>query len=1001
MLTEVDAVSSKTAVPSQTATELLGREPELQALQAALQALPRATSLAAIAVLGEPGIGKSRLLAEALDGGGQGALVLRGCAAEFERQLPFGILVEAFDGCLDAIAPRVLGSLGSAQRTQLASVFPAFAAVADGGFAESGPSRGPSHLHRAVSELLRALAGQRPVVLVLDDLQWADQASLEMLVRLLNGPLAAPVLVLVAMRSAQAPEWFRHALAAACANGRCARVELGPLSREDAERLLRTVERADRREAIYREAGGNPLYIKQLIRGDGAGDAWPGDGELADVPREVGRALVAELAELSSGARLAVDAASVAGEPFSCDLVAAVADADRAVVFEGLDEALDRGLLVSAETPGRFAFRHPIVRRAVYASCRPAWRVGAHERAAAALAARGARASSRAHHVECSAREGDETAIALLLEAGRETARLAPASAARWFEAALRLLPERTPIDRRIAVLIPLATALSASGQLARAGEVLGEVLDLLVDRSAALRVRALVAMAVIERLLGHGGRARGALGPTLLELDGERSLESATLELELAADRYFDGDWQEMAAHAHVALASARHLRDDSLTAAAAAVLGLGELNQGDTASARRHMLEGACLLDALSDRQVRVHLGAVHWVGWCEHHLERYADVLRHYERGLALGHGSGQRHLLVPMLAGSVITRTWRGELRLASQEVDEALETAHMIGSEQLIALTAALRCWLAVRVGALPEVLAASAGPIATLAREPAAPQAVLARAWLGEAQSESGSSEVGRQAIVVAAGGAELPRMEPSQRAYFHEVLTRAALRAGEDKEAERWARLALSSAERVRLGGPRMWAARARAEVALARGNSATAVRCARASVVAAAGVHALERERSRLVLGRALAAAGEKRAAVEAFEQARARLSTFGAHGLEPFAARELRALGRHVPRAGRRARGTEGIPSLSGRELEVARLVSDHLTNREIAERLVLSSKTVERHMTNILRKLRMSSRGEVARAVAAETARVAAAEAAGAAQPPATSRRRNTR
>ncbi len=509
---------------------------------------------------------------------------------------------------------------------------------------------------------------------------------------------------------------------------------------------------------------------------------------------------------------------------------------------------------------------------------------------------------------------------------------------------------------------------------------MLGEVLDLLADGPAVMRVRPVVAMAVIERLLGDSGRARRMLDTALAEVGGERSLEAATLEVELAADRYFEGDWSEMARRAEAALDSAQRVGDTSLTAAAAAVLGLAELNMGEPAGARRHAREGAQLLDGLSDREARLHLGAVHWVGWCEHHLERYADVLRHYERGLALGHRSGQRHLLIPMLLGSVITRTWLGDVRRAVEEADEAIETAHIIGAGQLIALTSALRCWLAVRVGGLPEAVTAASAHVDALADAPPAPQALLARAWLGEAQIDLGSPGAGRAAILTAAGGPELPRTEPSQRSYFYEVLTRAALALDDGDEAERWAERARVSAERLTLRGPRMWAYRARAEVALARGDGASALRSALEAVATAGEVHLLERERSQLVLARTLAAAKDTSGAIDVLEPARAQLGEYGARRIESLAVRELRVLGRRVARSGLRGRGNVGMAALSGRELEVARLVADHLTNREIAERLVLSHKTVERHMTHIFRKLQMSSRGEVARAVAADGAGV---------------------
>ena len=90
-------------------------------------------------------------------------------------------------------------------------------------------------------------------------------------------------------------------------------------------------------------------------------------------------------------------------------------------------------LVRNTDVPRRFRFRHPLVRRAVYDATAGGWRLGAHERCADALAARGATAAARANHVERSAREGDLAAVAVLREAAEGATRLAPKSAARWF----------------------------------------------------------------------------------------------------------------------------------------------------------------------------------------------------------------------------------------------------------------------------------------------------------------------------------------------------------------------------------------------------------------------------------------------------------------------------------------------------------------------------------------------------------------------------------------
>lgn len=373
--------------------------------------------------------------------------------------------------------------------------------------------------------------------------------------------------------------------------------------------------------------------------------------------------------------------------------------------------------------------------------------------------------------------------------------------------------------------------------------------------------------------------------------------------------------------------------------------------------------------MLDQIPDRELRTHLGALHWVGWCEHHLERYGDVLRHYEHGLVLGRSTGQRHLLIPMLLGFVITHTWMGDLAAASDEARAAAETAQLVGSEQLIALTLALRCWLAVRIGDVPPAIATAA---AYLAKSPQSegPHALLTRAWLGEAQIESGAPAAGRRLVMAAGGGPELGAIEPSQRAYFCELLTRAELALGARQEAQRWARLAEESAAALGLCGPRTWARRAQAQLAIAGGDFDAGAELALASVAAAGTTHPLERQRSRLLAGTALAAAGND-SALDVLGEAHACLRQFGAHRLEALAARQLRALGRYVGQPRRHGESENELAILSARELEVATLVAEHLTNREIAEQLILSPKTIERHMEHIFNKLGLSSRGAVAR------------------------------
>ena len=177
-------------------------------------------------------------------------------------------------------------------------------------------------------------------------------------------------------------------------------------------------------ELFYEESGGNPFYLEQLARAptEAVPRAAGADVSLAglQVPPMVAAALTEELSLLAEPVRRVLDGASVAGDPFEVDLAAAAADLAETDVLDAIDDLARLELVRETDMPRRFRFRHPIVRRAVYESTPEGWRIGSHERVAAALADRGAPPSARAHHVERSARYGDLAAVAVLKDAGEE-----------------------------------------------------------------------------------------------------------------------------------------------------------------------------------------------------------------------------------------------------------------------------------------------------------------------------------------------------------------------------------------------------------------------------------------------------------------------------------------------------------------------------------------------------------------------------------------------------
>ena len=366
---------------------------------------------AAVALVGEPGIGKTRPLAELASlADARGHLVLSGSASELERDLPFWVFVDALDEFTSGLDPERLGRLDAQTRVEIAHVFPGLSRLGTGGGTALQNER--YRTHSAVRDLLEVLAAGKPLVLILDDLHWADSGTVELVGALLRRRPAAPVLLAMALRPRQVPERLLAAFERAHRSGRLARHELGALSLPETRLLLGSGVELHAAAAVHEESGGNPFYAEQLARAldrSSGAAAAVADVSLAGayVPPAVAAALSEELALLSDDARLALDGAAVAGDPFEPELMAAAADVSEASAFAALDELLRRDLVRPTDVPRRFRFRHPLVRRAIYDASPGGWRLGAHQRSAEALSARGASAPAVAHHVERSARHGD------------------------------------------------------------------------------------------------------------------------------------------------------------------------------------------------------------------------------------------------------------------------------------------------------------------------------------------------------------------------------------------------------------------------------------------------------------------------------------------------------------------------------------------------------------------------------------------------------------------
>ena len=432
------------------------------------------------------------------------------------------------------------------------------------------------------------------------------------------------------------------------------------------------------------------MFLRELAAsGDSAGRA----------PRKIVAAVAHEVEALTPAPRALVEGAAVAGDPFDPELAAAAAAVppDSAAI----DALVAADLVRPAGEGPRFAFRHPLVHRALYDALPPAWRLEAHARVASELERRGARAALRAFHVEKFARPGDASAIALLSEAGAAAAGSAPATAAHWYAAGLRLVDDGDA-ERRAELLAGIAAALAAAGRLAEARDALASCSICSVRRRHRCP-RLSVRCAAAEGLLGRHAEARERLLVALREAPAEGR---GPVLLGLATAALYTGDVRGMRSWARRAEKAAG---DDALLRADAEGCGaLGALWEGDA-------MLGGQLLDRATERFGGVDDGALAARLECARQLagaqllaERYADAADTAARGLATARRTNQLQSLPALLHARAGALGNLLELAPARQEIDAAVDAARLQRLPHPVAFMLWQRAIILRFQGAAPE-----------------------------------------------------------------------------------------------------------------------------------------------------------------------------------------------------------------------------------------------------------------------------------------------------
>jgi len=900
-------------------------------------------------VRGAAGVGKTRLLTETLTAAGRlGFRVLSGRADELDRGLPYAALREA-------LAPG-LAAETDAEVAPLAEQVQRHFGFATGIEPRADLSVDVGMLHAAFGvgeRLLRAWAHRDPVVLGVDDLHAADAETLAAVTVLARTMRSTRLLVIATVRP-DPPDLDRelsaHLDRLADRDG-ADFVDLAELDDDDVRALMTTRLAANPDDALVdRVVGmtrGNPFYVEELLRAydaaravevvDGRASLGPGVDEVSLTTRG---ALLQRVLRLGSDAwtvarcltalqRVSVD---------RLDVIAEVTGLPQAAV----DRAFD--LLVGARildrvAGGEYAFAHPILRANLDADLGPAERHRFNR-----LIARALRDRQRAGHqvdplelaayVAQSIEPGDAEVTAILMRAGDLTARFAPRSAADWYGRVLETLPADSP--QRGPVVAKRARALFLAQRKAEAARDARTALQLLPG--GADRERAAV---VLAGSLSALGETQQALEVTDAEVPvSERAprllAERASLLVQL--DRFDEAE--------ETARTAARHATEPGAHALAVSALAQAAFARGDAIGALELLdAELQRVADDAAPSMVGIRIARASWLsyaGQCDTALAALEEAEASAAR---LGGGAFRTSIDPPAVWALWLAGRWDEALRRARAAATE-FERAGELFLLPLVRVAEAAILTERGEVGKAREILAVL----------PETRSTRLPVAWASAAAHlATGRFDAARSVLTTA-----IERSRNTGRLQFlpqlRERLISVELAAGDVEAAARQ----LAHLEAELAGFPAIPWARAMAEraAAMVRRDAAAATRAADAARAAS------------LTFDAAVAdlLAGELGADPQALQRAYEVFRDLGAEPWRRRAKSALRAGGHRVPNRKASARR-----ELTDTERQLARLVSDGLTNREIARAVFLSPKTVEAYLSRLYTKMGCGSRLELAVAV----------------------------
>lgn len=914
---------------------LVGREPELARLSCLLDDLHEGTGRMAV-VQGEPGSGKTRLLTELSSIAGSARVTVAAAAADLPGATAvFGTIAEAFDLTPTSTDP---ARARIAERLQPQG-------DREGPWAVLGGSGFMAAAVDAVVDHVQRLCARRPVMLVLDDVQWLDEGSMRCLHVLARGE-CANLAVVLARRRTPCPPTLDELLAAS--DDELERVDVGPLTGAEVGQLVelrlgRPVGPALLREAA--RAAGNPFLVLGWI------DTLEREGLLAETddridlatagPPAPGPHVLARVRSIDPETLHVVRLASVLGQRFSVAELAAFTDRAAVSLVEPIAEAIAAGVL--DDSGELLAFRHELIREALEAQLPQSLRRALHHDAAKACRDTGAPVTRVAAHLLDATAGTDPATIAWVREVGRELAAENTTATVTLLERTVAACAPDNPV--RAGIEADLALALNVVGQPVAAAQRAKAALD----RSPDIEV-----VRELRWALAYSAFATGQFGEAVAQLDALRACSPDTPDtlvlVQAAYARLLSFDLASAQRTAMEAVEVADRADDAVASSIALTALSYIFTLEGTTSRAIEFGRRAVTAADRSPRReghrfQPNLWLALAYSDSDLPHDFERAMHACLEIGTNLGTGWDAPIRH----GVQATEHYRTGAWDDCLAECEAGLTLSSEHGLGLADILLLG------LTALVHLHRDQMAESAKAIAAAqhALTSGGPRIgfdhlTWAQALALEAAGEASEAVDTLMRVVQAAGWFSMygvvARSGPD--------LVRLAVGAAR-ADAAAIGRDAAAEISR-RSGGPVARASALRAEALVT--NEAGPARAA---------VTALRDTNRRPDLAGALEDAGRIGRDPRLLEEAAALWDTLGAR-------RDLQRVRQlaDLPPAQSRGRATSGWASLTRSERKVVDLVGEGLSNPEVAARLYLSRRTVETHLYHVYEKLGVGSRVELA-------------------------------